>query len=299
VSIVFYSSGNKNLASVRIRILKIIDCLPDAHHTTDINRITNKDIVIVPKTQPPSIMRAIKSKCSCLFWDVCDNYFADGRRKVALDMLDICDKVICTTEAMKSIILSENKNKEIYIIEDPVYYNFTKPSFLMHKDRIKLVWYGNHFNLSHADWNKMVFDPISKSFDNVEITFVTNTCKMPKGCDKIKHKFVPWSVDSQEKEVIQSDFVILPVDHQKPAVKVKSHNKLVDGLACGTMVLCSPQDSYLNFSDYAYVNNDFVGSIQNCIQNPIETISKIQSGQTFIKDKFTNKILANKLLSII
>lgn len=306
MSIVFYSDGNKNLASARIRVTTFVEyfqnAMVDAKFTLNINDISQNDIVIVPKTHNKIAVSAIRQKCKTLIWDVCDNYFADRRRNDALYMLNVCDGIICTTETMKDVIIKENASKEVDIVEDPVYYQFKTPSFMKDESQLNLLWYGNNFNLDHADWDSLVFDPIEKIkslLPPIKFTFLSNGSTLPVGYNKVNGCGEIWSVNKQEVLSNKADIIILPVDHTKDKVKVKSHNKLVDAFACGTMTLCSPQPSYLQFSNYAHVNNDFAESILKCLHDRQNTLERINLAQGFIAQNFTRSILSEKLLEII
>jgi glycosyltransferase involved in cell wall biosynthesis len=313
--IVFFSNGNIKLGSARIRVLKFVEALQKLGHeatfTWDMSTIRKEDIVIMPKIFPVHILISLRNLCKTLIWDVCDNYFIGERLPWSLKCLELCDGIICCTENVKILMREKDQNKRIDIIEDPVYYDFKKPSFNIQDNQLKLAWYGTHVNLEHIDWDKLLLTPIQQNkadLPRVYLKIVTDLSLLKKdvarqidGYNKLDGRlsFANFSVEIQEKVCEMSDIIILPIDHEKEQTKTKSHNKLVDGIACGKMVLCSPQDSYLKFSDYAYVGNDFVNNIKKCIDSPDETLKRIERGQEYISKNFTADIITKKLLEVL
>ena len=243
-----------------------------------------------------------------LIWDICDNYFSDHRRQEAIWFAKNCKLMTTTTPVMKKILERELKDlgikREIVVIEDPVYFNFVKPTFTPKKGLVSCLWYGYDVNLQRANWDQLVFRPMLNNLHklkNVHFTFINGGGHLPPGIELsgAKYNLVPYSPEVQYQYSKDTDFIILPINPRLPFTRGKSHNKLVDGLACGTMVLASPQNSYLPFSDYAHVTDDIVGSMLHCLANPEETVERIRLGQEYIKDNFTPDIIAQKWIDLI
>lgn len=300
--IIFFSSGNINIASTRLRILSIMKFIPNTIITKNINDIRRDDIVVLPKTQDLKTVKEIKNRCRVLIWDVCDNYFQDYRRNIALEILNICNIVVCPTPEMKYEILKINENKTVYVIEDPVYYDLKSPSFFKNKDKLNILWYGNDSSLRNTNWDKLVFEPISKNSNRlpkINFTFMMNNPSIPKGNEKIKTNFIKWSIRNQEAASTSSDIILLPLNYKdNEIVKVKSHNKLIDGIACGTIVLASPQPSYLKFKDYCFIGDNFVENILYCIENESQVIKRIHNCQKYIIENFTPEKMSKKWMEL-
>lgn len=243
-----------------------------------------------------------------LIWDICDNYFSDHRRKEAIWFAKNCKLMTTTTPVMKKILERELKDlgikREIIVIEDPVYFNFVEPKFTPEKGLVRCLWYGYDVNLQRANWDQLVFRPMLNNLHklkNVHFTFINGGGHVPPGIELsgAKYNLVPYSPEVQYQYSKNADFIVLPINPRLPFTRGKSHNKLVDGLACGTMVLASPQNSYLPFSDYAHVTDDIIGSMLHCLANPEETVERIRLGQEYIKDNFTPEIVAQKWIDLI
>ena len=65
-------------------------------------------------------------------------------------------------------------------------------------------------------------------------------------------------------------------------------------MACGTMVIADKIDSYLPFSPFAEITDDFVKSVEHCLENRKLTLERIKNGQIFIEKNFSKKIIRNK-----
>ena len=243
-----------------------------------------------------------------LIWDICDNYFSDHRRQEAIWFAKNCKLMTTTTPVMKKILERELKDlgikREIVVIEDPVYFNFVEPTFTPKKGLVRCLWYGYDVNLQRANWDQLVFRPMLNNLHklkNVHFTFINGGGHVPPGIELsgAKYNLVPYSPEVQYQYSKDTDFIVLPINPRLPFTRGKSHNKLVDGLACGTMVLASPQNSYLPFSDYAHVTDDIIGSMLHCLSNPEETVERIRLGQEYIKQNFTPNIIAQKWIDLI
>ncbi len=295
-----------NQASARIRIITPSEGMKKLGFDGAYNKkVDKKSIGIIHKCNTDSLK--YKSICKKIIWDVCDNYFYQKQNTdKALFILKNCDAVTTTTEKLKEIILDHCKNigvdKKVYLVDDPVYYDFKTPTFNPNEN-LNIVWYGNDGNLQYFNWKKHFFDPLMKSnLPKINLTFINNRGTIPKGTKEIltKHNVttMKWSIKDQMKQTSKADFVILPIDHNHPFTAGKSHNKLVYALACGTMPIVSPQSSYLKFSDYAYVGNNFIESIFTCINNTKQTLNRIEQGQKYITENLSDVNIANRWIEI-
>lgn len=291
-------------ASARIRMVTPSRGMEKLGFDGGFNKPTNSDSVgVIMKTST----NLLNTKCKKIVWDVCDNYFSDRRRSQAIELLKKCDAVTTTTDRLKKVIEEECKKlkieKKIFIIDDPVFYDFNEPSFSP-KDILKVTWYGNDGNLQYADWKKLVFGPLAERQNElppIKFTVINRNGTMPAGVGSLNGEYrnVKWTEKIQKIITTKSDFIILPIDPEHPFTLGKSHNKLVDGLACGTMVLASPQDSYLKFSDYAYVNDNFVDNMIECLKNPAQTLERIRLGQEYIQQNLSDINIAKQWIEVV
>jgi len=291
-------------ASSRIRIVTPSNGMEKLGFDGGFNKPANSDSIgVISKTS----IQHWNPKCKKMIWDVCDNYFSDRRRSQALQLLKKCHAVTTTTNKLKEVIEDECKklkiDKKIFIIDDPVFYEFNEPSFAP-KDVLKVTWYGNDGNLQYADWNKLVFGPLKERQNElppIKFTVINRNGTMPSGVNFLngESRNVKWTERIQRTIASKSDFIILPINPEHPFTIGKSHNKLVDGLACGTMVLASAQDSYLKFSDYAYVNDNFVDNMIECLNNPAQTLERIRLGQEYIQQKLSDINIAKQWIEVV
>jgi len=302
----FLASAHQASASNRIRMMTPSEGFKklgfDGGFGFDVDKNT---VSVIPKTKTNMLSKVGNSK---LVWDVCDNYFSDGRAAQAIQLLKRCDAVTTTTESLKKEIKSQLKtigrSVPIHIVDDPVFYEFSDPAFYRqphnNDTHINIVWYGYDGNLKYGNWDKLVFTPLSKLDMKFNFTFINKNGTLPPGHNKhnIDSNTVRFDPKTQRKYTRAADFVILCIDHTHPFTKGKSHNKLVDGLACGTMVLASPQESYTKFNDYAMIGNNFAENIEWCINNQKETLNRIKEGQDYIKEHLSDVAVAKQWIQV-
>jgi glycosyltransferase involved in cell wall biosynthesis len=310
--LVFYHGGNITTASYRLRVHITTEYCKKNNYPylsigsiDQIKNITEDDIVILCKTQTIEIINQVKKQNPHkIIYDVSDNFFYKGGNDAMKYQLAQSDAVTCTCDKLKNIIEKEQGYKKpIMVIEDSAWYDFTKPSFMEDESVLKICWYGCPRNTRHGDFNKLLFDPIRKNKEKlprIEYHFMTDEKYMPDGYKGEDVKIYPhWSLEKQEKLVTQMDIVALPVRYKEPFLQGKGHTKLVDGLACGTMVVASPQYSYRIFEDFAFLGDNMLENITYCINNKKEVLDRIKMGQEFIRDNFSREKIARKRIQYL
>ena len=299
--------GQNNLTGAsRIRFKRISDEMDKMGYGKRVKSPDSNSYVVYGGWKEEDLKRYKNVKG--LIWDVCDNYFSDHRRDQAISFAKKCFLITTTTEIMKQILEKELSNlgldREVVVIPDAAYYNFSEPTFNPQDKIVRCFWYGYSVNLPRCNWDQLVFRPMLNNMHklkNVHLTIMNGTGHLPEGIELSGAKFnlEPYSPERQEFLSRDVDFVLLPINPRLKFTRGKSHNKLVDALACGTMPIASAQPSYLPFSDYAHITDDIVGSMLHCIANPEETVERIRLGQEYIKKNFTPEIVAQKWIDLI
>lgn len=267
------------------------------------NKNENDRAIYVVGTTKGNELEQVKN--NPFVYDICNNEFIyERRRDVALHYINKCNAVTVGSEPLRDICLNImqqlNILKPVYVIEDTPCFNFEEPTF-QPSDTLNLLWYGDVNNFMFADWNRYVFEPFVENNLDVKITFLTNKPELPFGVDKIKHNIVvnnPFDMMLQREMCLENDAIILCINEKHPAVVTKTFNKLSDGIVLGKPIFASPQPSYLEFKDFALLNNDFVTSIKNALESKEKTIQSVQKGQEYIKKYYSIEKMADKWLNV-
>lgn len=276
-----------NKAATRLRLLAVSYNNKNVSVSTE----TFNKIIIVPSSsrffQNYEHIKSLK-RSHIIGYDICDNYPVKKPEKCE-ELFQLADFITCTNVFLKKQIDEYlGYSKPVYVIEDPVWYNFSKPSFNP-KEKIEILLYEAGDEQRKLYIEKTIKE-ISKRF-NVNITLMSRIDFMEL---QFNYNFVKFSVEKQEALTKKADFVILPSDPKDPWLNSKSPNRVVDGLACGTMVIADKIDSYLPFTPYAEITDNFVKSMEHCLENRKLTLERIKNGQVFIKNNFSKKIIRDK-----
>ena len=104
---------------------------------------------------------------------------------------------------------------------------------------------------------------------------------------------IAWNFDLQEKLVIKSDFVILPVTEDRESM-CKGNNRPVDALQQGRIVLTNPSiPSYEDLEDVLFIDH-FYEAYTDMINNPSTVIRKIKKAQSLIDQHYTPNAVGKK-----
>ena len=136
------------------------------------------------------------------------------------------------------------------------------------------VYYGSAGNLNQIDWSNI-------DLKNINLQIISNEGP------------IKWSFKIQGEIVRQSDIVLLPVNNDHEMTMYKGHNRPVDALRQGRLVITNAK--YL----VGYYYKDlFVWHINEgikwAINNPKEVKQKVKEGQSFVKNNFTPEIITKK-----
>jgi len=246
-----------------------------------------------------------KLKQKNFIYDMCDNEFLyeGNRQQVSLHYcihskaITVCSEYLY--KIVKNVLNQLNLQKPVYIIEDYLNFSSHKPHFEP-KDVLNILWYGDTFNFQYADWKNLVFDPLNNSDIKYNFKFMSNKMIVPHGSTNFEVLMNdPYNMNFHKQKVLESDIILLCIDEKHPAVVTKSFNKLSDGLILGRPVFASPQPSYLEFSDYAFIGNNFVDNLHYALKNPSEVIERVKRGQQYINDEYSDEKITSKWIETI
>lgn len=195
-----------------------------------------------------------------------------------------CNYVVTPTSSLKKIISESDLNlNTVHHILDPWQIPeeiaFTKKG----SEYKKILWFGSASNLVYLD---RVLKQFKKDdwLDSrkIELTIYTRKFAIQKYLEHVKSnpynypawkfKFSHWNDNQQPVEfrnkLREAEIVLIPSDSQDPRKLGASHNRLVDAIRSGCIVIASPLQSYCEFSDLETIGNDFCKILKTCIENP-------------------------------
>jgi hypothetical protein len=282
VNISFVTPGDETLASVRYRMLIPAEALIEMGHAVTVGGYAQETGVYVFSKHNPAdldLVQILQEKGNRVAYDVCDDHFADKYSSLYRAIIEICDIVTCSTQAMRESILSNTGRDDAIVIDDP--YEFPEEEPIIKKPG-RTMWFGHKSNLSSLNGYD-VNDVISNSGYN------------GSGLTRV---IMPWSMENMMMAFDRNQIVLIPhSDERKNAVK--STNRVVESIRMGKWVSASPIRSYEQFSHFANIGNVKAGiEMYNDLPDDV-LIDRIKAGQDYIRERFSPKTVANQWLKAL
>jgi len=269
----------------------------------------------------------VDSYLSIPFWDLkgffrgIGKFFIGQHKKLKINytktLVECCKKsdlVICSSDEQRSVILEYNPNVHPILDFNDDYSRETKENYLLGK-KIKIVWEGLPENLVQLKQVKLALEKLSQEF-NIELVVITDgyyykyfksilkidTKKYLKKIlgKNISFKHVDWKIDSYYKEVIKTDFVIIPINLADRLVAGKPENKLLHLWKLKMPVITTETIAYkrtmknAGLKDYAKNDHNFYKLCKNFIINKRLRVNNAKKGFIYSSNFYNNKRLLEK-----
>ena len=274
MNISFVTPGDETLASVRYRMLIPAEALREIGHSVTVGVYAQDSGVFVFSKHNPAdidLVQMLQEKGQKVAYDVCDDHFADKYSSLYRAIIEICDIVTCSTQAMRESILSNTGRDDAVVIDDP--YEFPEEEPVIKKPG-RTLWFGHKKNLPSLN-GYQVDDCVSNA----------------QGC-------MPWSMETMMMAFDRNQIVLIPhSDERKNAVK--SPNRVIESIRMGKWVSASPIRSYEQFKDFANIGNVKAGiEMYNDLPEDV-LIGRIKAGQDYIRERFSPKTIAEQWLKAL
>ena len=208
--------SNPDAASSRIRGQWLINHWPEAER---INYAVKYDAIIYQKVYEVRHARVYQG---IKILDVCDPDWLHYKEPF-IEMVEECDAVTVPTEVLRRTVQGWTK-KPVIVIPDRHDLDYFKEEKI-HRGRAKEVcWFGysqNHSVLKAA--RKCLIE------NELAISLISDKPIILSECElgiNLNERFTAWNLETVNKEIIKSDFVIMP-GSRNPNHRFKSNNKIV------------------------------------------------------------------------
>ena len=203
----------------------------------------------------------------------CDHLAASkcARGEFYRDLLNLADLCIVPCNAMKQRVLPYFNKPSLYVIEDPIQVSKCSYPKLKRNQPFHIGWFGSINNVNHVIKNIESLLKHVSAPPSVRFSVLTNQ----HGLNLISEKFydlvskidtpIPWILDqhlwieSQHPYLLQKfleplHLVWLPVNPNNAVKQAVSHNRLVDSIQSGSIVVSNTMESYLELSSVALLS---------------------------------------------
>lgn len=302
-------SGNltSDLASLRYRVIAAARGIQECDYTVAIIPVRSpateakivaaesSDVVIFSKSflaTNEELLRRVKSKGAVTIFDVCDNHYdhpEHGQHYRAMSAN--VDQVVCNTEQM-AIAARPYCERPPIVIHDP--YEGPRGEFAGLSDNPKLLWFGHPTNLDslHSCLEDLVgyarYRPLTLSVLTQPVP------KFEAIAQAISQRHAPyfhiacqrWSLDAQWEALAVCDAVIIP-SLQNDRKKVKSANRMIEGLWAGKPVVAQPMPAYAPFAEWTPIKPLISQGLAQLMMERNEIGPRIGAAQAFIDEHYS------------
>ena len=202
-------------ASSRIRGEWLINHWPEAE---EFKYSTKYDAVIIQKA---FIYDYAKYYDGVKILDMCD---PDHDHESITEMMQYCDAMVTSTQALADLY-SQITDKPVVVIPDRHDLSYFREKKIHRGKAKEMVWYG----FSHNAHVLKSVRPILRKYE-LGISIIANqpvTISEKELGYTIKERYTKWEVNTVNKEIIKSDFTVIP-GSRDPNFRFKSNNRTIN-----------------------------------------------------------------------
>lgn len=218
--------------------------------------------------------QAIRGYARIVF-DVCDDHFDGVHGRHYADACALADAVTCNSREMARVI-KHRTGRDAWVIADP-YEAPEGPARIGEH----LLWFGHGSNLKDlSPW----FDRLAGR----SLSIVSSV----HGHEAPGVTWHLWSPKTMTEQFAKAGLVIIPTGKSM----AKSANRAIESIRRGVMPICGYLPAYGDLGVYV---GDIEDGIRWALDNPGETISRIQSAQGYVRHAYAPARIARQWLDVL
>jgi glycosyltransferase involved in cell wall biosynthesis len=244
--------------------------------------------------------------------DMCD-YTLDGFARIDgfEKILTCANAVVCSSDFLRQKVEAWVHERglaaKVFCIRDPALSYMHEPRWL-DRHQLNLGWFGNGFNFRLGNWDRVVMGLLAKKhlfrslgYRRINIKIFSDLkdieyCKNDESFLKVS--VVPFRASQLENFICSCDIIVLPIDHFDVYTMSKSHNRLVETIACGKPFVVGAIPEYLLWKEYGEVTSEYVEGIIKICRTPKKYMAKIKKAQQIVQEKYSPKRIAEEWLGL-
>lgn len=254
------------------------------------------DLVIVTKfiaATYHAIITLVQARGGQAILDLCDNLFIrDGVREDIIAGCRSADRVIVPTRGLADIV-RDKTGCLATVIGDPFEGPEQAPRFAPAPNMLRIAWFGSTGNLDGiaeeiAQLTLRKTDPRVYRFS---LTSIINEARhrqlaaLAARRPDIQISATQWRPERTWANLAAADLVFLP-SQATDFHRIKSPNRLIEGLRAGRWVIAHPLESYQAFAPWAAITEDFDAAVRWALDHPADVLERITAGQDYIRQNF-------------
>ncbi len=215
------------------------------------------------------------------------------------DILDLSDCVVFPSKSIYQQGMKYLNSKAAHeIIEDPCFLKRQEYHSLDINERLRLLWFGHSTNSSYLlKVLPSIFENCNQDRD-YELTIfsdVNTNNYLKEEILKIKYheswqlRFVTWKWSSHGDELARAHICLLPSNVNSHMKAYAGHNRVVDSVQSGCLVVATPLSSYQELSQVLLLGDDFATLINHGINQYERLIAKWDPCREKLLSRFSPK----------
>ena len=248
----------------------------------------------------------LKSQSIPILVNYSDNLAATSDSAVASlyrSLLWHADAVIYPCQAMQYLgkpWLNPRNPAKGWVIEDPWQVEEQPYRPLKPDEPCRIIWFGHSSNLQYLLKELPKLLASCNTHTNYELTILSDSGTHKKVKQQIQKlhcrapwtlRCIPWDNNSQPAQLAQelsrAHIAIIPSDTQDRRKLAASHNRAVDAIQAGCMVIASPLPSYKELQKLLLLSDDFADAINSGIQQYPRLTAKWKASRSKILERFS------------
>ena len=206
------------------------------------------------------------------------------------DILRLADFCVVPCLAMKKLVSNYFDNSNIYIIEDPIQVTRQDYPSLKSNSPFHIGWFGSINNVHHASNHLGVLMNSITSPPSIKFSVLTNQ----RGLDILSNSFnyfqsslklpIPWVfephiwIEKKHPHLLESflaplHLVWIPSDPTNVVKQAVSHNRVVDSIQSGCIVVANKMASYQELSSVSLLSSDY-SAVINSVYSQYDRLSR-------------------------
>ncbi len=215
------------------------------------------------------------------------------------DILSFARVVVCPSEAMVAYARRwMSPGQDYLVIEDPIQVSRKPFQSLDTSNLCRIIWFGHSSNLVYLLRELPALMTRCDAANAYEFTVLSD----PESCNRVKKmlaqaatrrpwhlRIVPWEVDRQpnqlEQELDRAHIALIPSDPIDPRKAAVSHNRLVDALQAGCVVVASSVASYKEMAKVALVGDN----MPQLLEAAIADYARLSSKYSMLRERWLQR----------
>ena len=248
----------------------------------------------------------LKSRSIPILVNYSDNLASPSNSAVASlyrSLLWHADAVIYPCQAMQQLgkpWLNPSNPAQEWIIEDPWQVEEYPYRPLKPDEPCRIIWFGHSSNLQYLlrELPKLLAE--CNAHPSFELTILSDSgtqTTVQKQIQKLPCqtpwtlRCIPWDNKSQPdqlaQELTRAHIAIIPSNSQDRRKLAASHNRAVDAIQAGCMVIASPLPSYTELQKLLLLSDNFAGTINSGIQEHLRLATKWEANRSNMLKRFS------------